>query len=116
MIKMPSGASTQNFNAFPDPKSIQGTKYYYSCHNNGCADMDWVSDLFYINNFKAERIGMIDGVGCGSDNVKIAIYIYSVKKNRKSLFKVYPMNTIEKYKKYKWALSGNSGLKSISCS
>ena len=99
---MPSGASTQNFKAFPDPKPIQGTKYYYSYHKNGCADMDWVSGLFYINNIKAERIGMIDGEGCGPDEVKTAIYIYKVKKNKKTLFKVYPKNTIEKYKEYKW--------------
>ena len=92
----------ENLFAFPDPQPIQGTKYYYSYHKNGCADLDWVSDLFFLNGFKAERIGMADGVGCGTDEVKTAIYIYKVKRDKKTLFKVLSMNTIEKYKESKW--------------
>lgn len=39
-------------------------KYYYSYHRAGCADYNWVSDLFYIDNFTAVHIGHIYGQGC----------------------------------------------------
>jgi hypothetical protein len=91
-----------NFSLFPDPKPIKGSRYYYSYHRNGCADSDWVSDLFYINDFKAERIGMVEGVGCGTEEVKTAIYVYKVKGGMKTLIKVFPINTVEKYEKNKW--------------
>ena len=97
----PTGKFKQvkDFGFFPAPEQINKTKYYYSYHKNGCADLAWVSDLFYIKNFVAIRIGSISGDGCG---VKDGINIYKVKAGEKILFKTLPINTIKKYKEYKW--------------
>jgi hypothetical protein len=65
----------QNFRLFPAPTHISGTKMYYSYHKNGCADMDWVSDLFYVNHFRAEIIGKIHGSGCVTGSRIAFMYI-----------------------------------------
>jgi hypothetical protein len=54
----------RNFRRFPAPTSIEGTPYYYSYHRSGCADMNWNSDLFRIENFTAIQIADISGVEC----------------------------------------------------
>jgi len=90
------------FDKFPDPTNIAGTKYFYSYHRNGCADQDWLSDLFYLDNFKIIRIGKIDGVGCGSDRTPTAIYIYKLNKEQKKLIKTLPISTITTFKEDKW--------------
>jgi len=65
----------KDFEHFPAPEHINGTNYYYSYHKSGCADMNWDSDLFYINNFTAIRIGNISGRECNNSGIKDAIYI-----------------------------------------
>ena len=90
------------FDVFPAPNKIPGTKYYYSYHKNGCADNDWVSDLFYIHDYKAVEIGKIDGVGCGSDKTPTAIYIFKIKNTKKELLKTLPIDIIIKYRENKW--------------
>lgn len=58
-------------------------KYYYSYHRAGCADMNWVSDLFKIINFKIIHVGHIDGTGCDfevSENPQ-TIEIYKIIAN-----------------------------------
>eukprot|EP01132_Coremiostelium_polycephalum_P020907 gene20907-24848_t len=62
-----------DFQSFPAPEKIKGTDYYYSYHRSGCADMNWTSDLFYIKNYKAIRIGTIEGYECGNAGIKDAI-------------------------------------------
>lgn len=89
----------KDFELFPDAKLIEGTKYYYSYHRAGCADNTWYSDLFYIANYTAIKIGMIYGEGCG---IKDGIYISRIKQNKKTLIKTLPLDTIKKYKDYKW--------------
>lgn len=91
-----------NFSRFPDPNPIKGTKYYYSYHRSGCADMNWDSDLFYIENFNAIRIGNIAGYECENRDVKDGIYIHKIKGNKEILFRELPITTIEKYEEYKW--------------
>lgn len=50
---------------YPDAIQLKAnSKYYYSYHRAGCADMDWISDLFKIVNFKIIHVGHIYGQGC----------------------------------------------------
>lgn len=90
------------FNNYPDPRSIQGTKYYFSYHRSGCADMDWDSDLFFIENFKIIKIGNISGLGCENSGVKNGIYIYKIEGENKITYNTLPIDTINKYKDSKW--------------
>jgi len=90
------------FNRFPDPKSIPGTKYFYSYHRSGCADMNWDSDLFYIEEFKIVKIGTISGRECNNEGIKDGIYIYKINGKNTSLFNTLPIDTIINYKEYKW--------------
>lgn len=93
----------ENFSDFPDPNPVKGTKYYYSYHRSGCADMNWDSDSFFIENFKAVRIGNIAGRQCDNrDGEKDAVYIHKVRGDKEKLFKTLPIDTIWKYKDFKW--------------
>ncbi len=92
----------QNFSKFPDHKPIKGTKYFYSYHRSGCADMNWDSDLFFIENFRAKKIGNISGKGCDDENEKKSINIYIFSNDTKSLIETFPIDTIGKYENYKW--------------
>ena len=93
----------KNFKKFPEPELIKGTKFYYSYHKSGCADMNWDSDLFYIENFTAIRIGNIAGRQCNNrDKVKDAVYIHKVYGDKQRLFKTLPIEAIWKYKDFKW--------------
>ena len=56
--------NVENFTRFFEPTKPKKTKLWYSYHRSGCADINWDSDLFYIHNFKAIRIGNISGRGC----------------------------------------------------
>jgi hypothetical protein len=49
-------------------------KFYYSYHRAGCADQNWVSDLFTIQNFKTIEIGHIYGKSCEDQPKEIEIY------------------------------------------
>ena len=80
----------QNFDAFPSPEKIKNSNYYYSYHRSGCADANWDSDLFKIENYKAIRLGNIQGLGCESEE-KNGIFIHLVKKEE--------LIQIEKYKR-----------------
>lgn len=93
----------KDFSNFPDPNPIKGTKYYYSYHRSGCADMNWDSDLFYIENYKAIRIGNISGRQCDNrDGEKDAVYIHKVYNEKEILFKTLPIDTLKSYKDFKW--------------
>jgi hypothetical protein len=84
----------EGFERFPESIQIKtNSKYYYSYHRAGCADMNWVSDLFYIENFKTIHIAHIYGNGCETkeDPLKIEIYkVYNNKEENKKLFKTLP--------------------------
>jgi hypothetical protein len=74
----------EGFGRFPEAIQLKtNPKYYYSYHRAGCADMNWVSDLFYIDNFKTIQIGHIYGQGCDyevKENPQV-IEIYKVLGN-----------------------------------
>jgi len=58
----------KGFDRFPDAQQLKtNPKYYFSYHRAGCADMNWVSDLFFIFNFKTIHIGQMYGKGCDAD-------------------------------------------------
>ena len=92
----------ENFTDYPSPEPIKGTKYYYSYHRSGCADMNWDSDLFYINNFKTVRIGNISGRECGNSGIKDGIYISKIEDEKERLLATSPIKIIDQYKEYKW--------------
>jgi hypothetical protein len=58
----------KGFDRFPDAQQLKtNPKYYFSYHRAGCADMNWVSDIFFISNFNTIHIGQIYGKGCDFD-------------------------------------------------
>ena len=89
----------QYFSNFPLPRPVKGTGYFYSYSKSGCADNAWTSRLFYIKDYTAINIGLIRGDGCG---VKDGIFISRIKKGKETLFQSLPLDTIKKYKDYKW--------------
>lgn len=85
----------KGFDRFPEAVQIEtNPKYYFSYQRAGCADMNWISDLFYIDNFKTIHIGHIYGQGCDfelKENPQI-IEIYMVfednEENKKEIEKL----------------------------
>lgn len=74
----------KGFDRFPGSLQLKANpKYYYSYHRAGCADLNWVSDLFFIADFKTIHIGQIYGRGCDADLKEHpqAIEIYKVNDN-----------------------------------
>ncbi len=50
---------------FPDAIQLnENPKYYFSYYPDGCRDLNWVSDLFIIENFKPVRLAHMYGKGC----------------------------------------------------
>ncbi len=92
----------EKFSRFPEAKSVESTKYYYSYRRDGCADMNWVSDIFHIEDFKATQIGHISGKGCEGDNVKNEICIYKIVNENKKLLETLSIDTIKSYEDFKW--------------
>ena len=93
----------KEFENFPAPENITGTKYYYSYHKSGCADMNWDSDLFYIKDFKAIRLANISGRECENSGIKDGLYINKLIGDKKLLFKTLPIDTVHKFENDKWA-------------
>jgi len=91
-----------DFSKYPEPQTIPGTNYYYSYHRSGCADADWDSDLFFIENFKAIRIGNIAGRQCQNRDEKDGIYISGIFGENSKPIAILPIDVIEKYEGNKW--------------
>jgi hypothetical protein len=89
----------RNSNDFPAAKRIRGTKFYYSYARNGCADNTWNSDLFYIKDYTAIRLGHIHREGCG---VNDGIYVYRTNRTSNQLYKTFSLDTLSKFKNNKW--------------
>jgi hypothetical protein len=87
---------------FPSAERIGNSNYYYSYHRSGCADMDWDSDLFYIENYKTVKIGNISGKECGHTGVKDGIYINKMQGEKQTEIAKLPISIIKRYKDYKW--------------
>ena len=78
--------NVEDFTRFFEPTKLKKTKLWYSYHRSGCADINWDSDLFYIQNFKAVRIGNISGKGCENEP-KNGIFINKIIGDKKVLIK-----------------------------
>lgn len=101
-----------NYMSFPDAMQLTSNrKYYYSYHRAGCADMNWVSDLFKIQDFKIVHIGSIYGNGCDFEvetNPQV-IEIYKVLKNdesNKKLLVALPYLEYINENSEKWTFAG----------
>jgi len=92
----------RGFSDFPAPVKIASTKYYYSYHKSGCADMHWDSDLFYISDYKVVKIGNISGRQCSTKGEPVGIFIYRFSKGKKILFKIFKVRETDKYNDGKW--------------
>jgi hypothetical protein len=93
----------QHFLGFPAARRVTGAHYYYSYRHSGCADQDWDSDLFYLRDFQAVRLGNISGVGCPADEHEPgAIYVHKIQGARKILVKKYLISVIQAYPDNKW--------------
>ena len=79
----------ENFSNFPASKKIRGSKYYYSYHRSGCADLNWDSDLYYIENNIAVKIGNINAIECDDSNER-GIYIYKISRDMKKQIEFIP--------------------------
>lgn len=79
----------------------QNENYYYSYRRAGCADFNWISELFYIEQFEIIRLAYIDGQGCKAnlsdpEGPTEFIYIYEIMDNQEDkmhLVAKYPYNT-----------------------
>ena len=92
----------KDFENFPAPENISGTKYFYSYHKSGCADMNWDSDLFYIKGFETIKLANISGRECENSGVKDGLYISKFRGNEKNLVKTLPIDTVHKFNDAKW--------------
>jgi hypothetical protein len=70
--------AVEDFSNYPNPIKVKNTKYWYSYHRSGCADINWGSELFKIENFKVIKIGEIEGIGCEEEKEN-GIFIYKTK-------------------------------------
>lgn len=107
-VKTNEFKNLEGFDRFPEAIQLKtNPKYYYSYHRVGCADMNWVSDLFYIDNFKTIQIGHIYGQGCDyevKENPQV-IEIFKVLGNNeenKKLIKKHPYEKIVPENGDKW--------------
>lgn len=79
--------SIEGFSKYPEAIQLKNQPdLYYSYHRAGCADMNWVSDLFKIVDSETVQLGHIYGQGCDyevNENPQI-IEIYKVVDNNES--------------------------------
>jgi hypothetical protein len=94
----------EGFNRFTESIQLKNNpKYYYTYQRAGCADMNWVSDLFYIDNFRTIQVGHIYGQGCDfevKENPQV-ISIYKVlandEENKQMIKKLPYLKNIPKF-------------------
>ena len=90
------------FDNFPEVEQLRNnSKYYYSYQRAGCADMNWISNLFKIESYKLIQVGYIYGQGCDNDEYPKGIEIYKVLDNDLENLKIFESipyaETIQKY-------------------
>ncbi|MNL73734.1 hypothetical protein D3C87_1992360 [compost metagenome] len=64
--------------------------------------MNWDSDLFYIKDYKAIKLGNINGNQCENRDIKDGIYIHKISNGKEIEIQRLPIGLIEKFKNYKW--------------
>lgn len=90
------------FDNYPDAIRIKHTNMYYSYHHSGCADADWDSDLFKIENFKTVRIGNINCQDCSNNPKENRISVYTVNNKDRKLLKTFKSDIVNDYTDTKW--------------
>ena len=75
--ELKSFTEIENFSSFPASVKIKETNLYYSYQRSGCADYNWESDLFYLQENKAITIGNIQAIECENESNR-GIYFYKV--------------------------------------
>lgn len=87
---------------YPAAVHIKNTDFYYSYHKAGCADLNWVSELFYIENYTAISLGIIEGKGCDGPYDKREILISKIINDSATKLETLSIDTIGKFEGYKW--------------
>jgi hypothetical protein len=78
-----------DYERYPDAVRLKSnSRYFYSYHRAGCADMNWVSDLFTIANFKIVQLGHIYGDGCEEQIIDVYKTIDNDEQKRKLIAKL----------------------------
>lgn len=83
----------EGFSKFPDAQRL-GKGFYYSYHRSGCADLNWDSDLFYIQDYKAIKVANIHAIGC-EDDPKKGIYIYDLTSSTPTIIDFVKLTVIK---------------------
>jgi hypothetical protein len=94
----------ENFMPFSDGTQLKKfPEFYFSYQRAGCADLNWVSALFKIENFKVIQLGYIDGKGCEDEEQVIEIYksIDNTEENKTLVEKLPYSKNIPKFED-KW--------------
>jgi len=89
----------KGFDRFPESQQLKtNPKYYFSYHRAGCADLNWISDIFFISNFKTIHIGQIYGKGCDADIIEKpqVIEIYKIIDNTEERNKLITILSYQK--------------------
>lgn len=64
-----------NYLSFPEGQQLEGNReLYYSYHRAGCADLNWVSDLFTIKDFKITHLAHLYAEGCEGEQQGISVF------------------------------------------
>ncbi len=92
----------ENFSLYPEPIKILESKYYYSYHRSGCADSNWDSDLFIIENFRATKLGTISGRECEDSEEEKGIFVYKNNESKNILLERFPIEILGNFKNGKW--------------
>lgn len=83
----------RDFDRVPGPTPIPKTKLYFSYYAIGCADADWICELFYIDHFRTVIIGRMEGNGCETNRSR-SIRIFKATGTEITTF---PMTTVKRY-------------------
>lgn len=70
----------ENFYKYSYSQNLDSSKFYYSYSGAGCAQNDWLSYLYSIENYKISVVGLIEGFGCLPNDTN-GVYIYKISKN-----------------------------------
>jgi hypothetical protein len=104
------------FWGFPDAKTLsKGSQFFYSYVKTGCADNDWVSYLFKIQDFTTAKIAAIIGQGCEYNNSDSQIIIrkYTIENDFEQVEKL-PYDQINSFSDHEWGFIKNYWRKNIS--
>ncbi len=67
----------ENFYKYSYSQNLNSSKFYYSYSGAGCAQNNWLSYLYSIENYKISVLGLIEGFGCLPNDTN-GVYIYKI--------------------------------------